>query len=128
MSTGRASTPGDAIVAMVEASRYEEALGVSLTASKAEATAAFIRLSGRFSSQDRVRVALNKARGAMLSETESQKGVRLSRLRILDARVGALRQSPTYIGPERAGDRGNSPDISRSGDTAWRRRQRLPLV
>src|SRR5438874_2561794 len=69
---------------MVEAERYEEALGVSVSAGKAEATAAFIRLSGRYSSQDRVLIALNKARSVMFAETDTRKGGRLSGRRHLD--------------------------------------------
>jgi tetratricopeptide (TPR) repeat protein len=84
LSDGDTGVAGELFIEMVEAERYEEALGVSVSASRAEATAAFIRLSGRYSGQDRVLIALNKARSAMLSETEVQKGVRLSRLKYLD--------------------------------------------
>jgi tetratricopeptide (TPR) repeat protein len=84
LSDGDTGVAGELFIEMVEAERYEEALGVSASASRAEATAAFIRLSGRYSGQDRVLIALNKARSAMLSETEVQKGVRLSRLKYLD--------------------------------------------
>jgi tetratricopeptide (TPR) repeat protein len=84
LSDGDTGVAGELFIEMVEAERYEETLGVSVSASRAEATAAFIRLSGRYSGQDRVLIALNKARSAMLSETEVQKGVRLSRLKYLD--------------------------------------------
>jgi hypothetical protein len=66
------------IIEMVEAERYEEALGLDPTASRREATAAFIRLSARHSGQDRVLIALNKARSALLSENEEDKELRLS--------------------------------------------------
>ena len=66
------------IIEMVEAERYEEALGFDHGASRRERTAAFIRLSARHSGQDRVLIALNKARNALLSETEEDKKLRLS--------------------------------------------------
>jgi len=83
LSDGGANGGGDLVIEMVEAQRYEEVFGVSSGASRAEATAAFIRVSSRHSDEDRVLIALNKARSAMLSETEQQKSVRLSRLRYL---------------------------------------------
>ena len=95
MSEDETGAGGDLIVEMVEAERYEEALGVSFSASRAEATAAFIRLSGRHSSQDRIKIALNKGRSAMLSETDLQKGGRLCRLGEQEDAVACFRRAVT---------------------------------
>jgi tetratricopeptide (TPR) repeat protein len=95
LSEGETSAAGDPIVELVEAERYEDALGVSFSASRAEATAAFIRLSGRYSTQDHVRIALNKARSAILSETDLQKGDRLCRLS-----NGAISELDAALKPE----------------------------
>ena len=72
------------IIEMIAAGRYEAALGVRAKASRAEATSAFIRLSARHSGHDRVLIALNKARSAMLSETNEERSARLSWISRLD--------------------------------------------
>ena len=78
MSDDNRDAADELIIKMVEAERYEEALGLDHSASRRETTAAFIRLSARHSGQDRVLIALNKARNALLSETGEDKELRLS--------------------------------------------------
>jgi len=87
------------IIEMVEAERYEEALGLVQSNSRRERTATFIRLSARHSGHDRVLIALNKARNALLSETVEDKELRLSMLSQLDR---AIRQEADLAEYERA--------------------------
>ena len=98
MTEGELSDAGDRLVEMLEAERYEEALGVNTTAGRAEITAAFVRLSARYSADERARIALNKARGAILAETDLQRGSRLERLDESDGAVDCFRRAVSQNG------------------------------
>lgn len=68
---------GNRILSLVSERRFEEALGVSLDATRQEVNRAHVRLLHRHRSRPLVREALNRAKSAMASETDRDRGRRL---------------------------------------------------
>lgn len=54
MIDGELSDAGGQLVRMLEAEQYEDALGVNATGTRAEITAAFVRLSARYAAEEQV--------------------------------------------------------------------------
>ncbi|HEY6342223.1 MAG TPA: CDC27 family protein [Bryobacteraceae bacterium] len=89
----KASLDQARIIEKLKEFRYEEALGIPPTATNAEATAAFVRLSARYAGEEPVRIALNKARGAMLAESDLERGRRLAWLGNREAAAAFFRRA-----------------------------------
>jgi tetratricopeptide (TPR) repeat protein len=86
---------GDAarIERLVSERRYEEALGLPFDAPRALVDREHMRLLHRFRTSPLVRQALNRAKGALVSESDCQRGRRLLAIGRVGEAVAALRRA-----------------------------------
>lgn len=71
---------GKKVIELVEQERYEEALGISLNASKRKINKAHITLTNKFRSEAKVKKALSIAKNDLINESIPDQGVRFVKI------------------------------------------------